>query len=440
MSEPLRIKDYIRNEWASYADYDNRRSLPHIMDGLKITQRKALYTATQLPKGDKPVRVSQFASKAAELTAYHHGEKSMLDAVVKLAQDYPGSNNFPWLERHGQFGSRLSNESAAGRYIFTKLHKNWDTFFHKKDQDVVDYWVDDGNQIEPKFFIPILPTLLLNGSSGTGNGFKSKILNYNVSDVAKACREVTKYGKVKTPLIPHINGWTGTIEKVDRQVILSGTIEVIHSTKLRISELPPKYDNEKFKAVLNNLIEKDLIKDYENRSTEDAWDWIIHLRRTTTALPMDKLMSMFKLVEKTTENFVGWGIDASVPLTFDGPEALVEYWCAERLKLYQKSIDQQIVDCKADIVRADLKARFIKWCLKNDFRKLTRKEFIDNSVAGVKSLTPEIAGEFVTMPMYRITTDEVDKLNADIDALMDAMDVLEQLTPATLMEQNLKGL
>ena len=120
MTNKILIRDFIANEWAQYADYDNRRSLPHIMDGLKITQRKAMYSATLMPKSEKPIRVSQFASEAAKVTAYHHGEVSMVDAVVKLVQDYPGSNNFPWLEKHGQFGTRLSNDSAAPRYINTR--------------------------------------------------------------------------------------------------------------------------------------------------------------------------------------------------------------------------------------------------------------------------------------------------------------------------------
>lgn len=85
MSKSIRVLDFIANEWAQYADYDNRRSLPHLMDGLKITQRKAMYTATTLPKNDKPIRVSQFSSEAAKVTAYHHGESSMITTVVRLS-------------------------------------------------------------------------------------------------------------------------------------------------------------------------------------------------------------------------------------------------------------------------------------------------------------------------------------------------------------------
>lgn len=432
------IRDFIAQEWSEYADYDNRRSLPHIMDGLKITQRKAMYAATLLPKSDKPIRVSQFASEAAKVTAYHHGESSMITTVVGLAQDFPGTNNYPWLERHGQFGSRLSKEASSARYIHTKLHDNWNKFFKKEDQEIVDYLYDDGDKIEPRFFIPVVPTILLNGSSGVGNGFKSKILTYKLEDITKAIKEIIKHGKVKTPLIPYINGWHGKIEKVDRQVILTGSLEIIHSTKIKIIELPPKYDNDKYKVLLNNLIDDGKIKDYENHSTDEKWEWIIHAPRTTTALGEEKLVDMLGLVEKATEGFVGWGIDDSTPMTFDGPETLLEYWYNERIKLYEKSIANQIAKCKAEIIKADLKQRFIKWCLKNDFRKLTRREFIEQSVAGVKNLSEDVAGEFVAMPMYRITTDEVEKLLAEIDALMDHLDELEEMTPVKLMERNIK--
>lgn len=440
MTNAIRVRDFIANEWASYADYDNRRSLPHIMDGLKTTQRKAMYTALQLPKNDKPVRVSQFSSEAAKVTAYHHGEVSMISTVVGLAQDYPGSNNYPWLEKHGQFGSRLSKDSAAPRYIHTRLHKNWDFYFKKEDQDIVEPLYEDGDAIEPTYFIPIVPTILLNGSDGVGNGFKSKILNYDVASVAKACREMVKFGKIKTPLIPRIVGWNGNIEKVDRQIKLTGILNVVHTTKIEITEIPPGYDNDKYKKLLNKLIDENIIKDYQNKSTEDKWHWVIDCPRSTTTLGQDKLLEVLGLVEKTTENFVCWGIDATAPLTFTGPEALVEYWYGERLKLYQKSIEYQVKQCRDEITRADLKMRFIKWCLKNDFRKLSRKEFIDQASAGVKNITPELAGDFVSMPMYRITTDEVVKLANEIDKLLDYLEELEALTPIILMEKNLKGL
>jgi DNA topoisomerase-2 len=436
----VQIKDFIKHQWKDYADYDNRRSLPHVMDGLKITQRKVMYTATKMPKGDKPVRVSQFASKAAELTVYHHGEQSMVSTVVNMAQDFPFSNNYPLMEKHGQFGTRLSNASAAPRYILTKLHENWNRFFKKDDQEIVEYLYDDEDQIEPKYFIPVLPTILLNGAEGMGNGFSVKILNYDVPDVAKAVREITKHGKVKTPLVPKTVGFNGTVEKVDRQVVFKGVLKIVHTTKLHITELPPGYDNEKYKTLLNKLIDSNLIKDYENRSTEDKWDFTINCPREFSALGHEVLMDKLGLIKRITENFVCWGMDDSAPMTFDGPEALVEYWYEERLKLYAKSLQHQIKQVKAHLIKLDLKIRFIRWCLKNDFRKLTKAEFIEQACAGVKRLTPEVASDFVSMPMYRITTDEVKKAELDIDNNIAILDRLEETQPLDLMVENLKGL
>lgn len=435
----LKIADFIKNEWKDYADYDNRRSLPHLMDGLKISQRKAMHVANRTAR-DKPVKVSQFVAKVAEQTAYWHGEASMNSAVVGLAQDFPGSNNYPFLQKHGQFGSRLSAEPAAPRYIHLNLHDNWDKFFNKIDQEIVDILVEEGQEIEPKFFIPVIPTLLLNGSAGIGNGFATQIMPYDVPVLVKALKEIIKHGKVKTPMMPSINGFTGKVTKIDRQVVLAGKLKILSSTKVQITELPPGYDNDKYKKLLNKLLDKKLIKDYDNNSDEDKWDWLIECPRETVARGEQDLMDLFGLYERFTENFVCWGIDTKAPLTFETPEALIEAWYVERMKLYQKSIDHQIQKTIDEIGKADLRMQFIQWCLKNDFRKLSRAELIAKTVKAIKGLTEDVAGNFSSMPIYRITTDEVAKYQGQIDKLNLHLAELKKETPIKLMEKNLNNL
>lgn len=435
----MRIKEFISTKWSAYADYDNRRSLPHIMDGLKITQRKAMYTATKIPKGDKALKVSQFASKAAEATAYHHGETSMISTVVKLAQDFPGSNNYPFLEKHGQFGSRLSKESAAPRYIHTKIHDNWNKFFKSIDQEIVEHLIDDGDTIEPKFFIPILPTILLNGAEGVGNGFRTNILTYKDEHVARAINEIIKHGAVKTQLIPYVNGWHGKVTKDDKQVIMYGTLKIVNTTKIHITELPPHYDNEKFKILLNELIENKVIKEYENKSTEDKWDWMIECPRDTTSLGHDALMHKFDLIFKTTETIVCWGMDGIAPLTFNTVESLIEHWFVERIKLYEISLKHQINKITQEIILADLKMKFIEWCLNVDFRKFTKQDFIDNAIHNVAKLKKEHAEKFVAMPIFRITKDEIEKLSVEIDDMVDVLDVLESTTSLEVMKKNISN-
>jgi DNA topoisomerase II len=194
-----------------------------------------------------------------------------------LAQDYMGSNNYPLLAKEGQFGNILSNESSAPRYIHTKLHENWNMFFNSEDQNIVDHLYDDGDKIEPSYFIPVIPLILVNGSEGMGNGYRSKILSYNVKDISKCIREYVSDGEIETKLVPYSRGFKGKVVKADRQSVFTGVIKKINSYKLQITELPPfpSYDNDKYKKILNTLVDNKVIKDYENHSTEDGWDWVI---------------------------------------------------------------------------------------------------------------------------------------------------------------------
>lgn len=439
MNNAIRIKNFIESEWVDYADYDNRRSLPHIMDGLKVTQRKAIYTATKLPKDSKAIRVSQFAAKASEITAYHHGESSMVKAVVGLAQDHPGKNNFPLLEKHGQFGTRLSSEAGGPRYIHTKLHKNFDLLFLPEDQEVVEYLYEDGEQIEPKFFIPVVPTLLLNGCDAVGNGYKSIILNYNIKDVIKCIKEIIKYGKVKSKLIPYTNNWNGDVSKTDKQIIFSGKLDVVNSRKIIITELPPSYDRTKYKSILNNLVEQKIIKDYENNSTEDKWEWVIHCSKELTELPLDELLIKFSLITKVTENIVCW-VDEDSPTTFDTVEQLLERWYVERIKLYKKSIECQIANIESQIIESTLRKRFISWCWKSNIKDLSKKQLIDKSVSEIKSMTTVLSEKFVNIPLYKLTKEEYEKLSKAIEELVDKLEVLEKSTPESVMLENLESL
>lgn len=434
----MRIKEFINNQWVAYADYDNRRSLPHIMDGLKITQRKALYTAISLPKNHKPVKVSQFSAKSAELTSYHHGEASMVSTVVGMAQDYPGSNNYPLLEKHGQFGSRLSSESAAPRYIHTKLHKNWNIFFDEDEQKIVDYLYEDGERIEPKFFIPVVPMLLLNGCDGVGNGFKSSILNYSLVDVVKALDEIVKYDHVITPLVPYINGWNGKINRVDGQTTFEGCIEKINTTKLHISELPPCYNNEKYKKLLNGLMTDKVIKDYENHSTEGKWDWYIDCPRNLLETSHSDLLEKFGLIYKISENFVCWGMDETAPITFQTPEELIEYWYRERIILSMKSLANDIRNIELQIESDTRKMQFVKWCSNNEFKNLSKSDFLSEAISNVDGLTVEHATQLISMPLYRITKDEIANLSREIESLNLEISKLKSQTAVQRFKQNLK--
>jgi len=203
----ITIDRLFQEQYRPYANYDNERSIVNLIDGLKITQRKVMYTCL-LKNITSEMKVAQLASSVAFETHYHHGEQGIGGVICNLAQDFAGSNNLNWLEPIGQFGSRLCPVPAATRYIFTKLSKNFRQYFKKEDDIILDHLYEDDDKIEPKFFIPTLPGVLLNSSQGIGTGFASNILARNEKELSNYINaKLTGKSISDFKLLPYFNGF-----------------------------------------------------------------------------------------------------------------------------------------------------------------------------------------------------------------------------------------
>lgn len=177
-------EDFINKELIHYSHLDLLRSIPSMLDGLKISQRKILYTCFH-EKIRKEIKVVQLSGLATELTAYHHGELSIHGLTVRMAQDFIGSNNIALLEPCGQFGTRHSGgkDSASPRYIFTRLSPITDFIFPEADMNILNYEFEDGKQVEPTYYLPIIPMILVNGTLGVGTGWSTRVPHYNPIDI-----------------------------------------------------------------------------------------------------------------------------------------------------------------------------------------------------------------------------------------------------------------
>ena len=150
------------------------------MDGLKTSLRKILFAAFKKNLTTE-IKVAQFSGYVSEHSCYHHGEASLNGAIVGLAQNFVGSNNINLLIPAGQFGSRNKggDDSASERYIFTQLNRITRSIFPQTDDAILKYLNDDGTPVEPIFYAPIIPMILVNGSKGIGTGFSTDIMSYN---------------------------------------------------------------------------------------------------------------------------------------------------------------------------------------------------------------------------------------------------------------------
>ena len=209
----VNYSEFINRELILFSNADNARSIPHIMDGFKPSQRKVLFACFK-KKLKAEIKVAQLAGYIGEHSAYHHGDMSLNGTIIGMAQSYVGSNNVNLLYPSGQFGTRRmgGKDHASARYIFTRLEKIARTIFHPDDDALLNYLNDDGLSVEPEYYMPVIPMVLVNGSDGIGTGYSSTIQNHDPREVIDNIRKMIN-GEEPELIHPFFNGWTGEVRK-----------------------------------------------------------------------------------------------------------------------------------------------------------------------------------------------------------------------------------
>lgn len=272
--------DFIHSELVHFSNYDNIRSIPHMLDGLKPSQRKVLYACLKRNL-TREIKVSQLSGHVSEQTSYHHGEMSLQGAIVGMAQTFVGSNNIHLLVPNGQFGTRIKggDDAASPRYIFTHLNPLTTLLFHPDDAPLLNYLTDDGASIEPSHYLPILPMVLINGTNGIGTGFRSKVPCYNPADICAQLYSRLRDNVPFSPLHPWYNKFHGTIEPIltattidtieeeddnlgtgtsstCRKYLATGTYTVTGDHHITITELPIGTWTQNYKEFIESCMDQ----------------------------------------------------------------------------------------------------------------------------------------------------------------------------------------
>jgi DNA topoisomerase-2 len=297
-------EEFVNRGLIHFSIYDNERSIPNLMDGLKISLRKILYAAFKKGGLKTEIKVAQFSGYVSEHSAYHHGEASLNAAIVGMAQNFVGSNNINLLEPNGQFGGRLKGgqDSASERYIFTQLNKLTRLIYRQEDDAVLTYIDDDGQMVEPIYYAPAIPMILVNGSKGIGTGFSTDIMQHNplqiiayIRAMLKDCGSGTADAVADRPIIePYFKGFKGTIRNIGApaafassgapaafassatsgaatshvaaKYLIKGTYEIIADRKVRITELPIGTWTDDYKEFLEKLMDVPAVSDKDKAS------------------------------------------------------------------------------------------------------------------------------------------------------------------------------
>lgn len=372
------VTEYLDQDYAMYGMYTlENRAIPSVIDGFKPTARKIIFIADKVWRtgSEKPLKIFQLGGRIASEAHYHHGDASLSGAIIGMAQSF--KNSLPLLEEIGQFGSIRSPEAGAPRYISTKLTKNFRLLY--KDFELLENQVEEGNAIEPKFFLPIIPTVLLNGSSGIAVGFATNILNRNPLDLIDACVKVLD-GKRVGKLLPWLKDYNGPIEQVgtSNQYIMRGQYQITNTTTVTVSELPPSVTFQKYEAHLNSLQDRGIISSYEDNSANGI-NYIIKFARATLTnlIEKDKLDQTLKMIETETENLTCLDERGKL-LIFENIPQIVEYFTNFRLSFYSKRKAFLINKYNEELTYLSNRARFIKLIIDGKLKvnNVPRKEII----------------------------------------------------------------
>lgn len=251
----ISYSDFINKELILFSMADNLRSIPSVVDGFKPGQRKVLFACCKR-KLKNEIKVAQLCGYVSEHAAYHHGEVSLAQTIVGLAQSYVGSNNIGVLSPLGQFGTRAQGgkDAASPRYIFTNMERITRVIFNPADDNVLTYLHDDGASIEPEWYVPALPMVLVNGSSGIGTGWSSDVPNYNPVDIVENLRRKMR-GEDLEPMHPWFRGFRGTIEADGaNKYKVTGKWNEISDGEFEVTELPIRVWTQDYKESLESWI------------------------------------------------------------------------------------------------------------------------------------------------------------------------------------------
>jgi DNA topoisomerase-2 len=432
----VKYEEFMNNDLIHFSTYDCARSIPNMMDGLKISLRKILFSAFKR-KLTSEIKVAQFSGYVSEHSAYHHGEASLNGAIINMAQTFVGSNNINLLIPNGQFGGRLAggDDSASERYIFTLLNPLTRRIFPEKDDAILEYLNDDGTMVEPEYYIPIIPFALINGISGIGTGFSCNIASYNPIQIIRYLKnrlESLPDQYIYTePFIPYYEGFKGTILPIsDHKFMVRGIYSKIGEDKIQITELPVGTWTMPYITFLEGLLDGSVdkngkkippsIKDMTSMCTE------VNVNITIT-LPKGKLVELESITDMNNVN----GIEKLLKLTttitttnmhlfnhecklhkYESIQEIMDEFYEVRIRTYQKRKDALVVEMEKSLLRLSNRAKYILEILDDiiDLRRKTSTQVFD--ILTVREFS-QIDGDFkylTKMPMDSVTTENVETI------------------------------
>ena len=382
----VEYSDFINKDFIHFSNYDCQRSIASLVDGLKPSLRKILFACLKR-SGNNEIKVSQLAGYVSEHSAYHHGENSLYECIIKMAQNFVGSNNINLLEPNGQFGTRLQGgkDASAPRYIWTKLNKLTKLIFVPDDNPLLKYNLDDGQKVEPEWYIPIIPLVLVNGTEGIGTGFSTKVPSHNPLDIISNINNILD-GNKYSPMKPWFKNFTGkvkfkNINKYNSHIYESqGVYNVINDKTVEVTELPIGSWIDNYRDFLESIIydksadtraqKKQCIINFKSYYTESKVRFVLTFRKNELKefISNNELYDLLKLKESKNSSYSNMHLynENGTIEKFNNVEEILRKYCNLRLEYYTKRKEYLLNKYKEELKVISAKIRFIREFINKD--------------------------------------------------------------------------
>jgi DNA topoisomerase-2 len=432
----VKYEDFVDKELIHFSIYDCQRSLPNLVDGMKTSQRKILYCAFKRNLVHE-IKIAQFSGYISENACYHHGEASLHSTTIAMCQDFVGANNINLLQPKGQFGSRMQggNDSASERYIFTNLSPITRLIFKSDDDSILTNVLDDGITVEPEFYIPIIPFVLVNGLIGIGTGFSTSIPSFNPLQIVDYIKNKLNGIRNIHQWIPYYENFKGSVIIVPNEpdkFLIKGTYIKIDDNTVLINELPIGTWTMPYLSFLETLIDgctkdkikqKQTVKEFISKSTEKNVEIrITFLNNVLSSLENDIEKSGINGVEKllkltttvSTSNMHLFNKDFKLK-KYSNIEQIIDEFYDIRHDAYEKRKQNLIKQYNIVLTKVSMKAMYITLVLDNiiDLRRKTTRQIEELFHKHQLIQIDESFDYLLKMPMISVSEENYLKLLQD---------------------------
>ena len=430
------IENFLNTRLSNYSSYDNLRKIASYIDGLKNASRKVLYTIHEKKIKDTE-KVSRLASKCSEYSDYLHGD-GLWKVIVTLGQDFAGTNNIPLIQKFGAFGCRSNNEPGAPRYIHASGSKAFFEIFKYEDDPVLISQTFEGTKIEPRFYVPTIPIILVNGSEGVSSGFAQKILPRNPKSIIKYIQNILQGKSVRKDwLMPFCNGFNGEIEALEPlKYNIKGVIS-INKNIIEILEVPFTYDLSGYLKVLDTLEESKVIQSYEDLSDGDN---VLKFKvKVNKDFDFKNALKILKLEKPITENYTTIDENNKIKVFNDCSE-IINSFIKVKLQYTQKRKDYLIRELQELISVLNSKVIFISKVVSKKLKvsNVPKSEIVLN-LEKIKDIVKvqDSYDYLLKMPIYTLTLEKIQELNTLLSEKTNELKTLESKSPQQIWLEDL---